>query len=146
MPKDFSLEYTWIEGSMPPPHHYEYTIAIDSAGHGTVTYHPDYPEHRKPPWVEKFDVSRERLETLYPRIRELVLDRKWKEQSDPPVGGSYSWLRATGGGRSASTPTHPIDGEALPKLYDEIRGLVPKAVWDDLSARREKFVREYREK
>lgn len=144
-PGDFAFEYNWIAGTMPPPHHYEYTITVGPSGAGTIRFHPDYPSHKSPVWTEKFEVPRERLDAAYREMKEAgVFDKDWREQTDPPVGGNYSWLQATANGRTVKPPAFPADPGRLPEIYKTVNGLVPQKVWDDLNARREKFVQDYK--
>src|SRR5687768_17207155 len=42
-PADLRVEYDWRAGTMPPPHHYEYTVSIGPGTQGKVVFWPDYP-------------------------------------------------------------------------------------------------------
>ena len=66
-PEDFTLQYDWCAGSMPPPYHYEYTIRIGPDLQGEIVFHPDYPGLGAPEWIESFDVAEESLDVLESR-------------------------------------------------------------------------------
>jgi hypothetical protein len=138
---DLAVEYHWREGSMPPPHHYEYDISIAPDGKGRIAFRPDYGD--KPEWVEEFAVAKADRDRLRGILNDAgVFTRAWEELKDPPVGGAYSWLVATSGGKTAKLPSHPADPGRLPEVYDAIRGLVPKATWDSLRAKRDQYARD----
>ncbi len=42
MPDDFALTVASGNGSVAPPYHYDFEIAVDSAGNGTLHYWPGY--------------------------------------------------------------------------------------------------------
>lgn len=65
LPHDFALTYTWQEGSLPPPGHYEYTITLDHEGHGEVVLVPDYSFNSPPEWRETFSLTPAELDGAY---------------------------------------------------------------------------------
>jgi len=64
-PADFAFRYAWREGSLPPPHHYEFTIVVDAGGRGTIVFYPDYLEEGVAPWEEAFLVPPAEMDELY---------------------------------------------------------------------------------
>ena len=135
-PEDFGFRYAWREGSLPPPHHYEYTIAVTAEGLGTIVFHPDYPEHGGPVWEERFQVSVPQLDELHAlMLGRGVFADAWEPDPDPPVGGSLEWLEVTADGRRHLVPSTLRRPEAVEPVYRLIRALVPAPTWADLMAR-----------
>jgi hypothetical protein len=141
--KDFTLQYDWCAGSMPPPHHYEYTIRIGPGLEGEIVFHPDYPGLGAPEWTEPFDVAEEPLDALYALVKEQVLSREWVKVEDGTVGGSLEWMSGTADGQHFQVPSRVEEEEALEPVYAAIKALVPEAVWAKLRARREQYERDY---
>lgn len=145
---EFNLRYSWSEGSIPPPYHYEYDILFDSTGNGRVDMVPDYSGPGVPRWTEPFAVAPEAARDLYARMAsDGLLAQEWRRLDDPPVGGSHAWLSVTAGGRQIEIPAFPVEGqrERAARIYTAIRALVPQAVWDKLEAQREEYVRQHQE-
>jgi hypothetical protein len=144
-PKGFTLQYDWCAGSMPPPHHYEYTIHVGPGLRGEIVFYPDYPGQDTPVWTEPFDVGREALDALYALVTERVQDREWVEIDDGTVGGSLEWMSGTADGQHFRIPSRVAEEEALEPVYTAIKALVPDAVWAKLRARHELYERDYEE-
>jgi hypothetical protein len=145
-PADFSLVYEWREGSLPPPYHYEYTISVTADGAGTLTLVPDYPGPAVPIWTETFGLDAAALDALYAQLAaEGAFTTGWRAEDDPPVGGSYSWLTLTAGGREIEIPPFPIESQtaAASRIEAAVNALVPADLWDSINARREQYVAEH---
>lgn len=145
-PGDFSLVYEWREGSLPPPYHYETTITVAADGAGSVTLVPDYPGPGVPVWTETFSLDAAALNALYAQLAaEGAFSTRWRALEDPPVGGSFSWLTLTAGGRQIEIPPFPIEAQAgaAGRIQAAVTALVPTEVWDSLHARREQYVAEH---
>ncbi|HEX8221302.1 MAG TPA: hypothetical protein VF914_19085 [Chloroflexia bacterium] len=145
-PADFSVQYEWRAGSMPPPYHYEYTIRVGPGAQGQIVYRPDYESKGVPTWTETITVTSQQLAGLYA----LVVDRKllrenWGRVQDPPVGGSVQWAEITAGGKTYKIPTQlqGFQESAAAHLYEAVKALVPQATWDKLEAQREQYVKDY---
>lgn len=148
-PADFSVQYEWRAGSMPPPYHYEYTIRVGPGSEGQIVYLPDYQSEGVPTWTETITVTSRQLGDLYA----LVVDRKllrekWGRVQDPPVGGSVQWAEITAGGKTYKVPTQlqGFQESAAASLYEAVKALVPQATWDKLEAQREQYVKDYQAK
>jgi hypothetical protein len=144
-PRDFTLQYDWCAGSMPPPYHYEYTIRIGPGPQGEIVFYPDYPGQGTPVWMESFDVAEEPLDTLYALVAERMLDREWVEIHDRAVGGSLEWMSGTVDGRRFQVPSRVKEEEALKPVYAAVKALVPDAIWAKLRTQREQYERDYEE-
>ena len=145
VPKDFAFEYKWIAGTMPPPYHYEFLVAMDASGSGTITFWPNYPGRDSKPWVEKFAVTPENRERIYRRMQETaVFGQAWRKVENPPIGGSYDWVDVTANGKKYDLPAFPVEREKAKALYKDLVALAPQSLWDDLYARRKKFEEEYK--
>lgn len=149
VPADLALRYEWRAASMPPPHHYEYSIRIGPGAQGEIILLPDYAQHNPPVWSEPFAVSCEALSGLYAMLQGIgALTRAWRQPERRPVGDSYAWLEIAAGGKTARVPDHlvPEDAAAVVPVYETLRRLVPEALWADLMARREAYIEAYRRK
>ncbi len=144
-PKDFSVQYNWCAGSVPPPYHHEYTIRIGPGLEGEIVFYPDYPGQDTPVWKEPFEVGKEALEGLYALVAERVLGREWVEVRDGTVGGSLEWLKGTANGESFRVPGRIAEPEAVAPVYAVIKALVPDAIWARLMAQREQYERDHEE-
>ncbi len=140
---DYSLRYSWREGSIPPPYHYEYDILFDSTGKGSVVMIPDYPRGDVPRWTEPFAVAPEAARALHASMEaEGLFTHSWPALDRPPVGGSHASLSVTAGDREVEIPNFvtPERQEHAARIYDAIRALVPQALWDKLEAQREGYI------
>ena len=146
IPSDFSAEYKWREGSVPPPYHYEYIINIGPGTRGEMLFFPDYPSDETPVWREDFGVSNDKLSALFALINEKeVLSANWREMENPPVGGELEWLKVTANGTQVLVPSLLIEEQstAISAVFQAIRSLVPESIWTDLMARREQYEQHY---
>ena len=141
--ESFILRYNWCAGSMPPPHHYEYTIRIGPGLQGEVTFRPDYPGQDTPVWKEGFEADEGALEALCGLVTEQLLGREFAKIEDGPVGGSVEWMSGTADGEIFHVPAQVEEPERIEPVYAAIKDLVPRDIWDSLLARRERYEREY---
>ena len=144
MPEDFSIRYWWREGSVPPPHHYEYAICLGPGTTGSITFYPDYPMDKPPVWTETFNVDNESRQELYALINEKeLLHRRWTEIKDPPVGGSLEWLEIVAQGKHIIVPSAINESQIVADIYRLIRGLVPTRIWTKLMRQRDRYQQGY---
>lgn len=143
-PADFAVQYDWWEGSLPPPYHYEYSVAIAADGVGTVTYLPDYPSEETPTWVETFTLDAAQLDELYARLRAAdMFTTVWREADDIPVGGSSSVLTVTANGATTTVPAFPDRVvEQADAAKSAVYAIVPAEIWERLTAQRDQYVQE----
>jgi hypothetical protein len=147
-PADFSLLYNWYEGSLPPPYHYEYSLAIGPDGAGTLTLIPDYPGPDVPVWTETFALTPADLDALYANLVALgAFSTEWEEEEGPPVGGSHDTLALTAHGQTVTIPSFVVSEQSgtQGEISAVVNGLVPPAAWATLDAQREEYVREHEE-
>ena len=105
-PDDLGFRYSWREGSVPPPYHYEYTISVGPRGDGVVVFRPDYPEEGAPAWEERFRVPESQVAEVYRLMLEArVFAARWETEPDPPVGGSLEWLEVVAQGERHTVPS-----------------------------------------
>ncbi|MBA3471563.1 MAG: hypothetical protein H0T53_18160 [Herpetosiphonaceae bacterium] len=131
-PSDLALVYTWREGSLPPPYHYEYTISLQPDGAGELVFEPGYSGGATPVWTEPFTVSVDQRASLYTLLRDKgVLSREWPPSPELSVGGSTEWLQVTAGGKQVQIPPQlqPADTTAMEPVYASINRLVPADLW-----------------
>jgi hypothetical protein len=145
-PEDFTIRYEWREGSLPPPHHYEYSIILGPDGQGQVVMQPDYPGEGTPTWSEVFLAPPAEMERLFRcLVSQGLFTQRWRQQEDPPVGGSSQSLRATVRGRAAHVPFFvlPAQAAAVEEMCVAVKAIVPQAIWKKLYARREQYRRKH---
>lgn len=146
VPADFSFKYEWLEGSMPPPNHYEYLIKVDSNGSGRLEYRPDYEGAGTPLWTEDFSVPAEKMAKLYKQMSDTgVFEKNWKESKELRIGGAYGWLEVVVNGKNFSTPSQPVekDEEKIATLYDAVITLIDEKVWDKMEDKRQDYIKQY---
>jgi len=143
LPPDFELIYEWHAGTVPPPHHYEYTIRVVADGRGAVNYFLNYDDITV--WTESLAVSKSALEEVYRLMaKNGVTTKAWPEAKRHPVGGETQWLNVVANRKTIMIPAFPKDAGGLPEVYDAIRALVPQPVWDKLSGLREEYIKNYK--
>lgn len=149
MPSDFSVSYEWRAGSMPPPYHYEYTVRIGPGAMGEIVYLPDYGSSKPPVWTEAITVTNKQLDDLYKLVVDhKLLQEKWGNVEDAPVGGSVQWAEITSGGKTYKIPTElkGFQRSGADKLYEAVKALVPQETWNKMEALREQYQQEYQNK
>jgi hypothetical protein len=142
-PADFTVEYYWAEGSLPPPYHYEYTISVAADGAVTLTYIPDYPSADAPVWTETLTLTPAELDALYANLATYGLfSTAWQAQDSPPVGGSSDTLTATAGGVTLKVPAYVVPAQAADEsaLAATMQAIIPDDVWARLAAQRDDYV------
>jgi hypothetical protein len=144
-PVDLSVDYSWYEGSVAPPYHYEFDIDVRADGSGTIRYRPDYGS--EPEWVEAFTVSDADLDSLYWDMYDAgVFTRDWREDDEPPVGGSVAGMTVIAAGKEYRIPLDLADAgdrEAVIPVYGNIEGLVPTEIWRGFEALRDDYMATY---
>ncbi len=130
-PDDFSLEYSWHSGSVPPPYYYEYTVTIAADGRGQVTLLPDYPQHQPPLRRAEFFVPIQVVAQLCERMRAAGLfEHAWKTAEDNTGGGEGASMTVHVEGQLIHVPhlLPMMDGLRVAPVYELIRDLVSEAV------------------
>lgn len=147
VPPDLLVEYDWIEGSVPPPYHYEYVIEIDLSGASSITMIPDYPGDDVPRWYEEFTPSDTDLFTLWGvLVDEGAFRSSWAKDPEPPVGGSSARTTITSSAGDADIPRFSKSGSdqaAAERIHEAIESIVPATTWDDLLSRRQAYEDDY---
>ncbi|RME84439.1 MAG: hypothetical protein D6775_05500 [Caldilineae bacterium] len=136
--------YYWSEAAVPPPHHYEYEVRIQGDGRGEIRFWPDYPGGETPCWQISFSVAAEDVQGLFRLMRTRGLfTTPWRAAEEPPVGGSSEWITVRAEGRVVEVPAclPPEQQEAMSRIYQAVRGLVPVAIWTELEKRRRAYTR-----
>jgi hypothetical protein len=139
----FEIVYHWMEGSVMPPYHYEYSIKIQEDRTGIVTYRPDYDLDDVPVWNRYFIIPQE----LYSRLYDLLESGEfyayeWKQGLEIIVGGSQEWCDGTFENHKFHIPaglTREDAGKAG-ALYLLFKQLGPEEMWDDLDRMRKEYI------
>jgi hypothetical protein len=145
IPQDLGVKYQWNTGSLPPKHHYAYTVTVDAQGQGQVSMQAGYGA--SPQWTEKFQVSSENLDALYGTLRENEFStRRWRQTPIPP-GGPYRSLVITANKQTFQVKDRVTKTQqaAANEMYDAVRFTVPETVWTKLQANRQKYVSQIKE-
>src|SRR5690554_31851 len=64
-PADFAITVEHTDGTVAPPYHDEWTLAIEAGGQATLTYVPDYPGKGVPEIRNTFTVDDAQMDALY---------------------------------------------------------------------------------
>lgn len=144
-PVDFAVRYVWAEGTVPPPHHYEYEIHLGPGPHGRIEFHPDYGN--APAWVETFEFPQAAADSLYLLLKRIdAFEREWKPEHHAPVGGSLERFTATADSQSVTLPFYLCDAaarRAAAEVFGRIQQAVPQSVWDRLRRRHAEYIESY---
>jgi hypothetical protein len=131
------LVYTYRNGTVPPPHHYEVTIRLEPGRPAIYEFRPGYPGMGAgiQVWKESFAFADRQHEILYKKLEALGLTRRWQEMKQPPVGGGYSTLKVTVNGKTWNVPSFATDAAAARKIFETVEGIVPPALVKKAKAR-----------
>ena len=141
LPADFALTYHWAAGTYPPPYHFEYSIAVGAEDEGTITFWPDYPGEGVPEWRETYFPALGARIQVYNLLRASGLFAVTLEA--PPerlIGGETAHLEVTGAGQCVEIPVHRLPEPDFQEIHAAVRALVPGRLWEDLEARRKRYV------
>lgn len=92
MPYDFALTVASSNGSVAPPYHYDFEIAVDTAGNGTLHYWPGYGQEAARLVTGRFTVdwtTRQRWWFVAMGLRDAPGSRRDREIPD---GGASSTI------------------------------------------------------
>lgn len=143
-PDDFSLRLEWDIGALPPQYHYSYTITISPDLIGEFTYQPGYgPEDSGEFWRTEFNLESKDLDALYSMLDEKGMLRSRWATGQPLMGAQGTSLVITASGNEYPVPSVSVltrsEREKVETVIETIRGLVPKAIWDEMEARQADF-------
>jgi hypothetical protein len=139
LPQDLGLKYQWNTGSLPPKHHYAYTVTVDARGQGQVSMQAGYGS--SPQWTEKFQVPAKNVYALYQTLRENEFStRRWR-QAPLPQGSPQRSLVITANKQTFQVQDRVTKTQqaAANEMYDAVRFTVPETVWTKLQAKRQKY-------
>lgn len=139
-PSDFSLNFEWDTGALPPQYHYAYVVRIGSDNHTDFTYSPGYEPLTQPDaWQVKFDLTANQLNGLYALLLENDMLRSSWQTGQPLLGGSGTRLAIQADGRVFEVPSISVldktQRQTVEIVMDHIRTLVPDDVWREMEAR-----------
>jgi hypothetical protein len=134
-PEDFSFEYRWQLGSVPPPYYYEYTIQVNADGSGGIELLPDYPMHHPVMRTASLSLNRDTLEYLFDEMQKAglfentcqLVDNNW-------IGGSKSTLVVHALGKDYRVPysISSADMRRLESVFLAIQELIPSQLLNGL--------------
>ena len=140
-PDDLKITYRWDTGSLPPKYHYSYEIVIEPDGSGQFIVQTGYAAKSEPtPWVSAFIISPEEKSQLFQLLMTRNILRTEWAKGKLLIGGSSSEMQVTAAGKTYSVPNDAQmiekDKSDLAEVYDFIKQLVPKSIWDKLAQSR----------
>ncbi len=128
-PEDFAVSYGWSTGSIPPPHNYTRCVEIAASGEGSVEVAMLFGPTKT--WA--FQVGGTRSSLLYEALREAgVFSRHWREDRNPPVGGSSAWLDVTADGSVTEIPRFVVGSQT--EAAEAAHAAVQRAIPGDVQA------------
>ncbi|MFN8112450.1 MAG: hypothetical protein U0R51_04545 [Solirubrobacterales bacterium] len=138
-PDDFAITVEHSDGSVPPPAHVQWRLAVDETGQGILDYVPDYPGDGVPTFTAQFDVDPGAVDDLYSALAKRDLLRDLDPDPDPPIGGATESATVTADGKTFEIPAFADGAAPLAPLERQIHRLAPRQVWDDFAKRREAY-------
>lgn len=137
------FEFTWCEGSVPPPDHYAFTITGSTSGEGQIVFVPGYRAEGPPQWVEAFVIAPHHSEALQAYLHTTqTLERAWPEVPNETVGGCQRSFRLRQGEYVRDIPADlcaddAADADGLERM---IRAVVPEDMWRVLRNRHAAYI------
>lgn len=135
------LVYYYNVGSLPPPYHYSYTIAITNSGVVDFEYLSGYVKTDSNVKKFNFTLSSSELKSLKKAVKEsniLNLDIGMRPNDEIPDGGHSESLEVfdRDGEKISSVPSYPElkYQKKLDKLYKSIQSCVPENIWNEVRA------------
>ena len=143
-PPDFSLEFEWDTGALPPQYHYAYVIRLEPDGSGELVYSPGYePLTQADAWRAAFLLSPDQMDDLYALLRGGNMLRSDWQTGQPLVGGQGTHIRITADGKTYEVPSVSVltqsEREKVENLMEGIRSFVPAGIWEEMEARQAQF-------
>jgi len=142
--QDYSLEYEYHSGPLPPPHNYGY--AIEVRPDGTATHTLDIFGEESSEF--NFTVAPAELEELCSLMAEQgVWSNDWQidDEEDGKVGGSRRRLRVYMEDRTIVIPGTVIDIDDIKPVYRAINNLVPAEIDAQIERARSVYEENYTE-
>ncbi len=141
LPNDFAFTYEWIAGSVPPPHHYEYTIMVHDDGTGRILFWPDYPTNTIPAWEVHFHPSLSARILLYNWLHAAgMFTRAQNTPRHSAIGGETGTLSVRADEKEAHVAVYLLPDDERTIVHRVICAVVPDMVWEDLHARRKTYI------
>lgn len=142
-PKDFTVTYNYVSGTVGPPYHFEYSVNIDSEGNGTIKYKPDFVFDTI--WTETFHLKRKFVKKFWSLLkRKMFFDNEWTDLEKHPVGGSIEYLEINANNKPYKIPAFPTDKEKAEEIYSAVKKLIPESIMDTLTAKKEKYIENFK--
>jgi hypothetical protein len=135
MPADFAATIVYRNGTVAPPHHFEWRLRVEPT-RAELTWRPGYTDET--PWVEAVAVTGEQRAALYDRLRTAGVLDPARPADEGVVGGPTGSVEATASGRTRNSGDLGLSEHSQDAL-DEVRAaaeeLVPDEVWDRMAGR-----------
>ncbi len=128
VPADAALVYEWNTGSLPPAYHRTETIRVAPDGAASLEVQRSYGGGLSQTWPFRLDdAARQRL---YAALQEAGLGTRWREESDPPIGGASWTASVTADGQTTRVPSFVVPRQqgAKERVGEAVRAVVPDSV------------------
>ena len=149
------ITYSYQTGTVPPPHFYHYDFTINSGGFGTLVYQPDYPDTET--WVYAVKLTDEEIKQVSDALAKSgILIETIPALADTlkPIGGPIEnvTVMLTQDPDLDQMPGRIVTPEfpqkeykaQLDELYTVIKNLIPQSTWDEINARKDEFIKNYK--
>ncbi|OLF16778.1 hypothetical protein [Actinophytocola xanthii] len=136
MPDDFTTTIVYRNGSVAPPHHFEWRLRVDRT-QAELSWRPGYDE-AEPPWVESVAVTEEQRADLYERLRTAAVLGGARSVDEGLSGGPTGSVEATVGGRTTRSGELGLSENsqrALDQVQAAAEEVVPADVWNRMTDR-----------
>jgi hypothetical protein len=142
-PGDLVINYFYTSGTVAPPYKYQYNVKINARGEGMISYSPDQVFDTL--WTQEFRVSKKNIKKFWDQLYAAgFFKNEWKSLDKHPIGGSYESLEITAKGKIYKIPPFPADKDNAEKFLAMARNIFPKKILEDMNAKKEKMIEEYK--
>ncbi len=140
---DLLIEFSYAAGTMPPPHHYSYTLNIDINGRGLIEYIPDYDFDGVPVWSYSFVLADESLAAVKNGVETILkITDRIKRVEKRTVGGSLKSAVIYSEQGVIKIQSDIESNPVVDEFYSSIKGAIPDEINERIKADRENYIKE----
>jgi hypothetical protein len=147
-----SILYSYSNGTLPPPYHYEYTITLNPEGNGELMHTSGYEINPATTATYKFNIDNDQMNSLNNTFERMNVYQTIN-QNDPDrerhVGGPVEYLKVTVTNPDPNLDQPPVvivitefpseRRNEVQEMFNLIKSFVPENIWNDTRQKQEAY-------